>query len=818
MDDRGIKEGRWLIGDLVFDPGKRQVGRNGRPVKMPKLSYQLFAVLAESAPNVVTHEELIDRVWDGRVVSPDTIMQRVKLLRDALGDDANAPRYVALVRGEGYRLIPEMESLPEGGDNLTRGLVAELGRRRVLQVALVYAAVAWSITEVVSFLIEALPVFPAGSKALVAIIFVVGFPVAMFLAWRFDIGPDGIQRTQAATRAGRASIAAAVILLAGATAGLFYLIYPKVVEQTRLETRAMVEPDANTIAVLPFDNASNDPEDLYISEGIGDELRDQLGRVEGLRVAARSSSRVFAAPEFDALAISQRLGVAKLVEGSLRREGEQLRVTVQIIDGATGFQLWTGKFDKVAGGLLATQQAIALEVTSQLLPELGRSVPQTPATTAVESAHDLMLVGRHYFQQVQDNPVVDIDLLTKSIDIFRQATIADPTSAIAHSRLGAALLYLGDDEQARSHIFQARKINPDLSEVQYTLGLFRIRRLERNAGEALERAIQLNPSNVDALSAFAKWTWSQGNTNGAKQYFREAMELDPMSIARYADIGNFYGIAGYEEEALEIATSLKARFSSPRAFLEIARIHETVGNLDIAIVWALRAKDADPAYRDAIWMLAELYSRIHDFEAAKYFDPEPAIGPLFYSRKYKELIDFGEDFVLEFPHQTDVWYQLGRAYVATGQYDGAIYALESAGIPENVYVDSRRTTSIEAMAALADAYKQKGNIDRARELGRWLEEYFSKAVELGTHNSWWVNQYLVCSLSILDKDEKALESMQNIVRSTGMAWYPVIMDQPCFKKYAGESRYEALIDYLEGQKTEIRERLPDTLARMQTAW
>lgn len=108
MDNRGIKHGRRLIGDLVFDPGKRQIGRDGRALNMPKLSYRLFSALAESAPNVVTHDELVDRVWRGRAVSHDTITQRVKLLREALGDDATAPRYIALVRGEGYRLLPEV--------------------------------------------------------------------------------------------------------------------------------------------------------------------------------------------------------------------------------------------------------------------------------------------------------------------------------------------------------------------------------------------------------------------------------------------------------------------------------------------------------------------------------------------------------------------------------------------------------------------------------------------------------------------------------------------------------------------------------------
>ena len=691
MNDIEPDTKRLLIDDLTLDRGTRQVLRGNQRLDLPKLSYRLFAALAESAPNVVTHEELVNRVWRGRIVSHDTITQRVKLLREALGDDANAPRYIALVRGEGYRLLTEVETLPPEDANLTRGLVAELGRRRVLQVALVYAAVAWSITEVVSFLIEALPVFPAGSKALVAIVFVVGFPVAMFLAWRFDIGPGGIRRTQATTREGQATIAAAVILLAGATAGLFYLIYPRVIEQERLDTQTVLEPEANTIAVLPFENASNDPEDLYISEGIGDELRDQLGRVGALRVAARSSSRVFSAPEFDATAISQRLGVAKIVEGSLRREGDQLRVTVQIIDGASGFQLWSNSFSRIAGDLLATQQAIAQEVTNQLLPELGSTDSAGTVGTVVESAHDLMLVARHYFHRVQDDPVVDLDLLMKSIDLYRQATIADPASALAHSRLGAALLYLGDDEQAEGPIFKALSINPELSEVQYTLGLYYYSRYLSGASVAYERAIELNPNNVDALSAYGLLIWAQdSDTLSAVPYLRRALELDPMSISRYLQMGNLLGMAGRRDEALELAGQIEARFDDPRAYVALARIYELTGDLDVAIAWALKALELDPDYPDARWQLAELYARIGDFEGAHYFeDPDSSFGLLYWERRYEEMIDLGEELVFDIPHQTQVWYGLARAYAATGRAEQAVNALKGRGLPDRALVEVR---------------------------------------------------------------------------------------------------------------------------------
>ena len=315
--------------------------------------------------------------------------------------------------------LVDVEVLPPEEDGFTRGLVAELGRRRVLQVALLYAAIAWSITEVISFLIEALPVFPNWSKALVAIVFIVGFPVAMFLAWRFDVGPGGFRRSEAISTEGRLTIAAAMLLLIGATAGLFYLIYPRVLEQAELTTvqdqvEIRVTPSPNAIAVLPFVNASANPDDDYISEGLGDELRDQLGRIEGLRVAARSSSVIFRNQELDALAISDRLSVGKLIEGTLRRQGDQLRITVQIIDGFTGFQTWTQSYNRTADDLLTIQQEIANEVVRQILPMLDQSFVASHPATLDRSAHDLMLLARHYYQQVKDNSVVNIELLLKA--------------------------------------------------------------------------------------------------------------------------------------------------------------------------------------------------------------------------------------------------------------------------------------------------------------------------------------------------------------------------------------------------------------------
>ena len=631
---------RFSIGDLVVDTGQRQVSRNGIPLDMAKLTFDLMVALAESAPNVVSHEDLIDRIWQGRVVSQETLKQRVKLLRQAIDDDAASPRYIGLVRGEGYRLIPDVISLPPAGASLSQSLFAELGRRRVIQVALLYAAAAWSITEVFSFLIDALPVFPAWSKAFIAILFVVGFPVAMFLAWRFDTGPGGIRRTEAASTAGRLTIAAAALLLVGATTGLFYLIYPNIVVETQpggdpltdLQQAGIV--DENTIAVLPFANAGNREDDIYLSEGLGDELRDRLGQVEGLRVQARTSSIRFRDAEVDATRIAAILGVSRLIEGSLRRQGERLRVTVQVIDGATGFQDWTRNYDRDSNDIVNLHEQIVADLVGQFYPELQAEF--TPDSTDAV-ANDLMWVARHHFQQVKDRPIVDLELLLKSIELYRQATELAPESAIAHSRLGAALLYLGDIEGAEEPIFRALAIDANSSEVQLTLGLYYYRRYLPGAGKAFKRAVELNPNNVDAVAAYGLSIWSQGDTTAAEPYFQRALALDRATISRYGEIGNFYGIAGESDKAREIANQLINRFVDARAYLEVARIHELLGELDVAIAWAQKARDLDPGYADATWMLAEMYSRIGDFQAARYFEPEASMTQLYYARRYPKI-------------------------------------------------------------------------------------------------------------------------------------------------------------------------------------
>ncbi len=163
---------------------------------------------------------------------------------------------------------------------------SELRRRKVLQSAAIYGAVAWGVTEVLVTVVEQL-FLPQWVATLTVIGFVVGFPVAMFLAWTFDLTSEGLQRTTIASRRGKASIAVSLFLLVAGTTGLFFLIKPAL--QSQEARPGVVSIVLNSIAVLPFENAGQNPNDSFLSEGLSDELRDQLGRVAGIRIAARTN-------------------------------------------------------------------------------------------------------------------------------------------------------------------------------------------------------------------------------------------------------------------------------------------------------------------------------------------------------------------------------------------------------------------------------------------------------------------------------------------------------------------------------------------------
>jgi TolB-like protein/Tfp pilus assembly protein PilF len=684
---------------------------------------------------------------------------------------------------------------------------AELRKRKVLQAAAIYGAVAFGVTEIVVTVVDRiLPPQLAWVSTLAVIVFVVGFPVAMFLSWTFDISSEGIQRTEVSSRRGKASIALSMVLLVAGTAGLFLLIKPSI-EGTRSQ------PDIlpNSVAVLPFENASQDADDAYLSEGLSDELRDQLGRVTELRLAARSSSIAALERGMDAVEASDNLRVAHILEGSLRRQGNRLRVSVQLIEGHTGLAIWSETYQRSASELLVVQQSIADEIVSRILPK-AEDVVTTPATRDAD-ANELMLLARYYERQVRERQVRDDETLLDAIRLYREATEADPESALAHSRLAGALLFLGDIDAAEAPIRTALILDAQLSEVQNTLGEFHWARGDPESAAAFRRAVELNPHNADALHNYANYLWLSTaplHYGDPVELFRRALENDLANLSRHAAFGDYLGQHGRIDEVRQIIRNIQSRFDTAESYRAVGLLYEVIGEVDTAIVWTLRARNLEPNNPDHIEKLAALYALIGDAETALKLESPPSLNTLLQLGRYDELIDYASELMFDEPNDIGVRYMLGFAYLATDAFEPAIHILTSAGVAISMDAQVRSVSDIEASFTLRDAMVGTG-------LPELVEAARAMAVKGENEAPWsgdvgWAGTFRGCNYAILGRHDKALETLLRVKESRRLRYYPILRDARCFREYTDEPVYQDVLKDQEDRRTRIREKLPTTLA------
>jgi len=734
MERAADKPGAFRIGAVSVDPGTGEVWRGEEKLALTRLSFRLLLTLAESAPNIVTHDELIARVWSGSVVSPETVTQRVKLLRQALDDDAQNPRYIALARGEGYRLIAPVESIESktasaGG----RELVDPPGRRRVRR-------------------------------------------------------------------------AAAVLILAVLT-GLSYLVYSiLVLDEDTVRTGDLfaertVPP--NSIAVLPFANLGDAEEDDWLAAGLGDELRAQLARTDGLRVAARTSSIAMAEQVVDAQDMGRNLGVRLLVEGSVRRQGNALRVSLTVIDTRSGFANWSTTYQRNSRDLLAIQKQIALDVIDNLGPGIDVEADATEPATRDVTAYELMLLGRHYEYQVKERPETDITVLERAIGLYRRAIEADPDYAVAWGRLGAALLYLGDVDGAAEAVYQALAIEPNLAQVQRVLGDLLWLRRQDGAGEAYVKALDLNPEDADTLRSYAWWIWHRPDNTAPGRYYREALSRDRLSLARYADLGHFHGITGQVAETEAVIGEITERFSTAAAYSAIAHLQELIGAVDEAIVSAREARRLEPENPVFSWQLAELHARIGDFEAAEEYERQPSLQLLYRTRRFDELITLAERTLRVQPGDSNARYLLAAAYNATGRFESSRDVLETAGLPEIALHETRRAPDTTALADYAVSLARTGEVAQARELAEWLLWFMQTHLETD-HRGWWPHAYKACALLVLGRREEALAAIGRIQSSPRLPFVTFLETSPCFSGIAQEPEYRSMLETVITRQEQLR--------------
>ena len=489
-----------------------------------------------------------------------------------------------------------------------RNFFAELKRRNVYKVAVAYAVVAWLLIQIAT---QVFPFFeiPNWAVRFVVLVIAIGFPIALILAWAFELTPEGIKRTEEvppnesiAPQTGR-KLTGLIVALGLVAAGLFALSWLR--RNPGGTAPAVLDAPLKSIAVLPFDNLSRDPENAYFAEGIQEEILTRLAKIGELKVISRTSTARYKSSPNNLREIAKELGVMHILEGSVQRAGEQVRVNVQLINATTDAHLWADIYDRKMTDLFAVESEIAKAIADSLQAKLTGSEQHAIAVRPTENpqAHEFYLKGRFFWNK---RTTEDLKI---ALGYFEQATKADPNYALAYSGMADCYLLLplfGGTEptelfpKAKAMAHKALLLDPNLAEAHASLGL-----LEALADfdfatsvRELEEAIRLNPSYATAHHWLGNAPLaSLGQFDHSIAEIKRALELDPFSVIMNADLGWNYWIAGRCPEA--IAQLRKAIEMDPRAYYVrwyLGQALECVGDLPGAIAEYERATrlDDDP--------------------------------------------------------------------------------------------------------------------------------------------------------------------------------------------------------------------------------
>jgi len=421
--------------------------------------------------------------------------------------------------------------------------VQELKRRRVFRALAAYALVAFAVLQVIEPVMHALEL-PEWVLKVVVIALGLGVPVTLLLAWAYDIGPHGIERTpspgaNAGTRARRTVLLTAAGLVL-ASPGVVYLL---VARGPARGTVAAGSPPAvaagPSVAVLPFVNISDDPGNEYFSDGLSEEILNALAGIPGLRVPARTSSFAFKGQAQDVARIGAALRVANILEGSVRKSGGRLRITAQLVSASDGFHLWSQTYERSLSDVFAIQDEIAKEIASALKVQLvpAAQVSTTRAFATAPEAYEAYLSGRHALNQ---RSRASIESAAAS---FRRATALDPGYAPAYADLAIATLLLARSEvtygdlplseavaRARPALDKALSLAPERVEVLAAAGLMEsFTGHHRRALELYDRSLAINPSNAEVHSWRAMALDSLGRYDQILPAAAQAVQVDPLS-------------------------------------------------------------------------------------------------------------------------------------------------------------------------------------------------------------------------------------------------------------------------------------------------
>ena len=501
-----------------------------------------------------------------------------------------------------------------------RNFFAELKRRNVYKVAIAYLVAGWALSQGIA---QVFPVFDVPNWVIrsIVLLIVLGLPVALVLAWMFEITPEGIQRTEAAdamppsAKPKKYLWIYVVVIGAAVSIGLFFLgRYTAGNTASAAHTEAGTIPE-KSIAVLPFENLSRDPDNAYFTEGVQDEILTRLAKVADLKVISHTSTQHLQSAPEDLREIAKRLGVTNILEGSVQKAGDQVRVNVQLINAMTDAHLWAETYDRKLIDIFGVESDVAKTIADTLRAKLTgseqTSIAKVPTTNP--EAYELYLKGRFFW-----NKRSGVDL-RKAIEYFNQAVAEDPNYALAYVGLADSYLLLPNYGNAstlesippaRAALKQALELDDSLAEAHASLGLLDQIELHLEQGNSeLERAIQLKPNYATAHHWLMLGYLTLGHFDPAIAEGRRALELDPLSLIINADFAWTYFCARrFDDAEAQARKTLEIDLQFFLAHYYLGEVLQFKGHLTDAISEFQRSFDlnGDPY---SLGMLGQVYAR-----------------------------------------------------------------------------------------------------------------------------------------------------------------------------------------------------------------
>ncbi|NIS91466.1 MAG: tetratricopeptide repeat protein [Woeseiaceae bacterium] len=504
-----------------------------------------------------------------------------------------------------------------------KAFLTELKDRKVFRVAIVYLVAGWLVMQIADVMFPALGL-PEWSVTLVAAFLIVGFPVALVLSWAYEAGPGGIRRDRRDT------------------------------------DNAPASADDKSVGVLPFADMSPGKDQEYFSDGLTEELLNVLAQLPGLRVCSRTSSFSLKNANADIHTVAERLGTAYVVEGSVRKADDNLRITAQLIEAASDTHLWSQTYDRELDDVFAIQDDIARQIARVLQVKLLPDSLPSPTTDDVE-AYEYFLRGRNFFNRLGHQNI------RNAIGMFEKATIADPEFARAWAGLalghaycvllygaGAADMHAADEASSRAIALSPKLADGYVARIVVCSAGSR----GKEAEAAFRKAVELDPDNFEAYYHFGRYMYKQGKLERVIELWERAREIDPddfqtpnVSVGVYEHLGDTDGaLQAAQDGARTAALYVEQHPENARAWMLGANAFYHLGDRDKAMQFAEAALQADPDSEDTLYNGACLYARAGEIEKSldclerggvhdtDWMDNDPDLDPLRGEPRFQALM------------------------------------------------------------------------------------------------------------------------------------------------------------------------------------